>query len=151
MKKNLTLALAASLLAGSAMAQVTVVSVDGLVTIGSGNVLSNIDANTKTLPEGGQLQVAEGAKITVSFPSGCTATLVAGQTMSLTDQVCQTLAKAKLPAGGGGIFARMLTPINVGLGVGSLGLLRYVANRNDDPETPTVVLPVTPQPPASGS
>lgn len=144
--KKLVIALAAVAATSFAVAQqgteppAKVSSVEGLATVTSGNQLVNVTAGM-ALPEGGLLMVTQGATVTVQFKSGCTATLVGGQSLTISDASCE--AFARLPASQTGT----LTARNIGYGAAGIltaGLLYRETRSNND--QPTIVLPVTPTP-----
>lgn len=141
--KNLAIAFAGLAFAGLAAAQAqspaTVSNVQGLATITTGNQLANVTSGM-ALPEGGLLMVTQGATVTVKFASGCTATLVGGQSLTISNAACE--AFAKLPAPATGTF----TAANVGYtaaGVLTAGVL-YNQTRG---RGAVVVLPPEPGPP----
>jgi len=157
--KRTAIALVGMAFAGLALAQAeapaTVSNVQGLATVTSGNQLSNVTAGM-ALPEGGLLMVTQGATVTVKFASGCTATLVGGQSLTISNTSCEAFAKLPAPATG------VLTATNAGyaaVGVLTAGVL-YNQTRGrgqgavvvlpPEPGPPTVILPpaANPTPPA---
>jgi hypothetical protein len=156
--KQLALALAITAVAGSAFAQAgaTVTSVNGLVTMSSGNQLVNVTPGMP-LPTGGQLLTSGSGSVTVQFASGCTAILAPGQSMPVTEAACQQNVAARAGgsgagggAGGGSFFAGGNGLLLAGGGVAALA---YNVNQNrkgngatviTQPGTPAVVVTPTP-------
>jgi len=129
MKKTLFALLLASA-AGATLAQqapyATIKSVEGLVTITSGNQLSNATADMP-LPRGAQVLSTSSGVATVVFSNGCEVTLRAGQSLLIEETACAIF----LAEGGGAVVAGagLLTPTTVALtSVLGLGTL-YDRNR----------------------
>lgn len=135
--KKLTFALAATVCASSAMADITIGTVNGLVTATSGNQLINVQPGM-TLPDGAQLNVPSGASVQVSMP-GCSASVGPGS-VAMTLSACQTIQAAGGTGGGSN-----LNPYIIG-GAG-LGLLAWNVNRNrSGTPAPAPAPAVTPAP-----
>lgn len=162
MKKTLLALLIASA-AGTVLAQqapapyATIKSVEGLVTVTSGNQLSNATANMP-LQQGAQVLSTSSGTATVVFGSGCTVTVQPGQSLLIQETACTAFL-----AQGGGAAATpgLFTPTNLVLGAAGLGLL-YDQTRGGggpgavviqpaEPGPPVVVLPPAANPPISGS
>jgi len=158
--KTPLLALLLATSAGLALAQqdpyATVKSVEGLVTVTSGNQLSNATANM-ALPQGAQVLSTASGKATVVFASGCTVTVNPGQTLLIEETACTAFLAANPPAaaGLGGITTTQMV-----VGAAGLGVL-YEGTRSrgrgavvvlpPEPGPPTVTVPpvvVRPRPPA---
>lgn len=125
----------------AAMAQqtpyATINAVEGLVTVTTGNELSNATSGM-TLPRGAQVLSTSSGKATIVFANGCSATVQPGQTLLIEEAACATFVAQSggtgAAAGGG-----LLTPTNLAIGALGLGVL-YDQTR----DTPTRI-------PASGS
>lgn len=160
--KKIALAIALTAAATSAMAQsgASLTSVEGLVTVTTGNQLVNASPNMP-LPANSRVLTTANGKATIKFASGCVANLSGGQSMVVSEQACQAFVAgagggAGAPgAGGGGSFISNNALLLGGAGV---GLLAYNVDRNRknnngatvvtppvSGETPAVV--VTPTPP----
>ena len=159
--KKLAFALALTAAATTAMAQsgASLTSVEGLVTVTTGNQLVNASPNMP-LPANARVLTTANGKATIKFASGCVANLAGGQSMVVSEQACQAFVAgaggAGAPgAGGGGSFISNNALLLGGAGV---GLLAYNVDRNRknnngatvvtppvSGETPAVV--VTPTPP----
>ena len=159
--KKLAFALALTAAATTAMAQsgASLTSVEGLVTVTTGNQLVNATPNMP-LPANARVLTTANGKATIKFASGCVANLAGGQSMVVSEQACQAFVAgaggAGAPgAGGGGSFISNNALLLGGAGV---GLLAYNVDRNRknnngatvvtppvSGETPAVV--VTPTPP----
>ena len=159
--KKLAFALALTAAATTAMAQsgASLTSVEGLVTVTTGNQLVNATPNMP-LPANSRVLTTANGKATIKFASGCVANLAGGQSMVVSEQACQAFVAgaggAGAPgAGGGGSFISNNALLLGGAGV---GLLAYNVDRNRknnngatvvtppvSGETPAVV--VTPTPP----
>ncbi|MDP2021655.1 MAG: hypothetical protein Q8L16_12230 [Hydrogenophaga sp.] len=148
--KQLALALAITAVAGSAFAQAgaTVTSVNGLVTMSSGNQLVNVTPGMPR-PTGGQLLTSGSGSVTVQFANGCTAILAPGQSMPVTEAACAQNVAARAggsgAGGGGGVFAG-----NTGLllaGGGTAALI-YNVDQNRKGNGATVITPTQPGTPA---
>ena len=148
--KKLALALAITAIAGSAFAQAgaTVTSVNGLVTMSSGNQLVNVTPGMP-LPTGGQLLTSGSGSVTVQFASGCTAILAPGQSMPVTEAACAQNVAARAggsgAGGGGGVFAGGNGLLLAGGGVAALA---YNVNQNRKGNGATVITPTQPGTPA---
>ena len=148
--KKLALALAITAIAGSAFAQAgaTVTSVNGLVTMSSGNQLVNVTPGMP-LPTGGQLLTSGSGSVTVQFASGCTAILAPGQSMPVTEAACAQNVASRAAGGaggsGGGVFAGGNGLLLAGGGVAALA---YNVNQNRKGNGATVITPTTPGTPA---
>lgn len=146
--KQLALALAITAVAGSAFAQAgaTVTSVNGLVTMSSGNQLVNVTPGMP-LPIGGQLLTSGSGSVTVQFASGCTAILAPGQSMPVTEAACAQNVAARGAGGGagGGVFAGGNGLLLAGGGVAALA---YNVNQNRKGNGATVITPTQPGTPA---
>ncbi|UCU94189.1 hypothetical protein [Hydrogenophaga taeniospiralis] len=149
--KQLALALAITAVAGSAFAQAgaTVTSVNGLVTMSSGNQLVNVTPGMP-LPTGGQLLTSGSGSVTVQFASGCTAILAPGQSMPVTEAACAQNVAARGAGGGaggsgGGVFAGGNGLLLAGGGVAALA---YNVNQNRKGNGATVITPTQPGTPA---
>ena len=159
--KKLAFALALTAAATTAMAQsgASLTSVEGLVTVTTGNQLVNATPDMP-LPANSRVLTTANGKATIKFASGCVANLAGGQSMVVSEQACQAFVAgaggAGAPgAGGGGSFISNNALLLGGAGV---GLLAYNVDRNRknnngatvvtppvSGETPAVV--VTPTPP----
>lgn len=141
--KQLALALAITAVAGSAFAQAgaTVTSVNGLVTMSSGNQLVNVTPGMP-LPTGGQLLTSGSGSVTVQFANGCTAILAPGQSMPVTEAACaQNVASRAGGSGagggtGGGFFAG-----NTGLLLAGGGTAALVYNVDRNRRAPNPISP----------
>ncbi|MFW5330339.1 hypothetical protein [Hydrogenophaga sp. ZJX-1] len=152
--KQLALALAITAVAGSAFAQAgaTVTSVNGLVTMSSGNTLVNVTPGMP-LPTGGQLLTSGSGSVTVQFASGCTAILAPGQSMPVTEAACTQNVAARgaggsgsgVGGGGGGVLAGGNGLLLAGGGVAALA---YNVNQNRKGNGATVTTPTQPGNPA---
>lgn len=148
--KKLALALAITAIAGSAFAQAgaTVTSVNGLVTMSSGNQLVNVTPGMP-LPTGGQLLTSGSGSVTVQFASGCTAILAPGQSMPVTEAACAQNVALRAAGGaggsGGGVFAGGNGLLLAGGGVAALA---YNVNQNRKGNGATVITPTQPGTPA---
>ncbi len=150
--------------AGLALAQqgayATITAVEGLVTVTSGNQLSNATANM-ALPQGAQVLSTASGKATVVFASGCTVTLNPGQMLQIEETACTAFLAANPPAAGG--FG--ISGTQAAIGAAGLGVL-YETTRSrgrgavvvlpPEPGPPTVtppavIPPVVPAPPLSGA
>jgi hypothetical protein len=142
--KHTLLALFIASAAGASMAQqgayATIKSVEGLVTITSGNQLSNATKDMP-LPRGAQVLSTSSGVATVVFSNGCEVTLKPGQSLLIEETACAIF----LAQGGGAVAVAglgLLTPTTVALtSVLGLGTL-YDQNQG----RPAVV-----RPPVSGS
>lgn len=124
--KSLALTCALALAASTAVAQTPaqpyarIISVDGLVTVTSGNQLSNATSGM-SLSQGAQVLTTGNGTVTIQFANGCTATLRPGQSLAVQESECaRFLAMAATPAApaiGGATVVQVL------LGVAGLGLL----------------------------
>ena len=148
--KQLALALAITAVAGSAFAQAgaTVTSVNGLVTMSSGNQLVNVTPGMP-LPTGGQLLTSGSGSVTVQFANGCTAILAPGQSMPVTEAACAQNVASRAAGGaggsGGGVFAGGNGLLLAGGGVAALA---YNVNQNRKGNGATVITPTQPGTPA---
>jgi hypothetical protein len=161
--KTPLLALLLATSAGVALAQqapyATIKSVEGLVTVTSGNQLSNATANMN-LSQGAQVLSTASGKATVVFGSGCTVTVNPGQTLLIEETACTAFLAANPPAAAGA----GISTTQVLVGAAGLGVL-YEATRGRGrgavvvlpPEPgppsvtpPAVIPPVVPAPPLSG-
>lgn len=133
--KQLALALAITAVAGSAFAQepaATITTVEGLVTVTSGNQLVNAAPNMP-LASDALVMTTTNSKATVKFASGCVANLAGGQSIAANEDACRAFVLAQGKGGGtGGTILGMSTPLAVGGGVLGLGLL-YQATKDDSP------------------
>lgn len=85
--------------ASSAMAQVSVGSVNGLVTATVDNQLVNVRQGSE-LPEGVQLNVPAGASVNVSV-KGCMATVTGPASVLMSESACRGLLAGQGATGGG--------------------------------------------------
>lgn len=162
--KKLALSLIVLAASGAAFAQATASGVQGLVTATTGNQLTNVTSGM-TIPAGSVVSATGNGSATLSMP-GCTASLGPGQSMTITQQGCQSFVAgaggAGAGAGAGGASGTFFTPTNnVLLGAAGVGLLAYNVDRNrknnngsgtpavTPPQAPPVV--VTPRPPRNPS
>jgi len=156
----LLLATSASLALAQQDPYATVKSVEGLVTVTSGNQLSNATANM-ALPQGAQVLSTASGKATVVFASGCTVTVNPGQTLLIEETACTNFLAANPP----GSTVAGISGTQMLVGAAGLGLL-YEATRGrgrgavvvlpPEPGPPTVtppavIPPVVPAPPLSGA
>jgi hypothetical protein len=133
--KNLILATVISTAATAGIAQqapyATVTTVEGLVTVTSGNLLTNVTPGMP-LPRGAQLVNTSTGKATVVFGSGCAVTLEPNQTLLVEESVCTEILARGAGAGGGGAagpgaFAGgLFTPTDLAIGALGLGVLSQV-------------------------
>jgi hypothetical protein len=133
----------------------TVKSVEGLVTVTSGNLFTNATANMALL-QGAQVLSTSSGTATVVFASGCTVTVRPGQSLLVQETACTAL----LAQGSGAVAPDIFTPTNMLLGAVGLGLL-YDQTRGrgqgavvippSEPGPPVVVLPPVANRPVSGS
>ena len=158
--KKLAFALALTAAATTAMAQsgATLGTVEGLVTVTTGDRLVNAAPNM-VIPENARVLTTANGKVMIKFPSGCVAMLGNGQALTATEANCRAFVAANggpaAPgAGGGSFFASNW----VWIGGAGVGALAYNVDRNRknnngatvvtppvSGETPAVV--VTPTPP----
>lgn len=131
--KHLAIALALTAAAGTAFAQsATITTVEGLVTVTSGNQLVNAAPNMP-LASDALVMTTTNSKATVKFASGCVANLAGGQSIAANEDACRAFVLAQGTGGGtGGTILGMSTPLAVGGGVLGLGLL-YQATKDDSP------------------
>lgn len=120
-----------------------ITDLEGLVTVTTGNQLSNA-AKNMALPKGSQVLSTGNGVATIQFANGCKVTLRAGESLMVEENEC-----AAFLAKGGGAPATAFNARNVALGIGGAALL-YNASRNRNNDQPTIVLPEPPQP-ISGS
>ncbi len=120
-----------------------ITELEGLVTVTTGNQLSNA-AKNMALPKGAQVLSTGNGVATIQFANGCKVTLRAGESLMVEENEC-----AAFLAKGGGAPATAFSARNVALGIGGAALL-YNASRNRNNDQPTIVLPEPPQP-ISGS
>lgn len=158
--KKLAFALALTAAATTAMAQsgATLTSVEGLVTVTTGNQLVNATPNMNVPANSRVLTTATG-KTTIRFASGCVANLAGGQSMVVSETACAAfVAGAGGGAGAPGAGGSFISNNALLLGGAGVGLLAYNVDRNRknnngatvvtppvSGETPAVV--VTPTPP----
>lgn len=122
--KKILLAFLVSSAGLPAMAQqgpyATINAVEGLVTVTSGNELSNATSGM-TLPRGAQVLSTSSGKATIVFANGCSATVQPGQTLLIDEAACAVfVAQAGAPGATGG---GLLTPTNLAIGALGLGVL----------------------------
>jgi hypothetical protein len=145
MKYTLLVIVAATAASGAWAQQqpyATIKSVEGLVTVTSGNQLTNATSNMP-LQQGAQVLSTSSGKATVQFASGCTAVIQGGQSLQVQETACTAfVASNPAPAAGG-----MSTPTKWLLGAAGLGLLYDQTRGNGNGNGAVVVLPVTPGPP----
>ncbi|MEZ5645289.1 MAG: hypothetical protein R3E94_13565 [Burkholderiaceae bacterium] len=132
-------------------AYATVKSVEGLVTVTSGNQLSNATLDMP-LPKGAQIMSTTTGKATVVFANGCRATIEAGQSLLIEETACAAYLASNSGAGAGA--ASLSTGTKVAIGAAGLGVL-YQATRGrgrgngavvvlpPEPGVPTVTPPAT--------
>jgi|GEM_PF-4307396 hypothetical protein len=143
--KQLALALAITAVAGSAFAQsATITTVEGLVTVTSGNQLVNATPNMPLASDARVLTTANG-KATVKFASGCVANLAGGQSIAANEDACRAFVLAQQGSGGGGVFAGGNGLLLAGGGVAALA---YNVNQNRKGNGATVITPTQPGTPA---
>lgn len=123
--KKLALVLAAAVASSAAMAEISVGTVNGLVTAKKGNDFFNVQQGM-TLPDDVELIVPEGGSVQFSMP-GCSTTMGPGS-VTMTQAACQTI-QAENARRGGAILASN-TNRNMLLGAGAVGALAYNVNRN---------------------
>lgn len=142
--KKLALVLVATAAASSAMAQVSVGTVNGLVTATVNDQLVNVRQGT-SLPEGVMLDVAERASVEVTV-QGCTTTIVGKKSVKVDSANCRALLAQGSGggAGGGGGGGSNWGYYAAGGGIAALAIRNN--NRNNNNNAPTVVNPVTPPP-----
>ena len=152
--KKLVLVLAAAVASTAAMAEISVGTVNGLVTAKKGNDFFNVQQGM-TLPDDVELIVPEGGSVEFSMP-GCSTTMGPG-TVTMSLAACQTI-QAENARRGGAFFASN-TNRNLLIGAGTLGALAYNVDRNrgngngngnggGNGGGATVVTPTTPGTPA---
>jgi hypothetical protein len=133
MKKTLT-ALLMCCAATTTMAQqapapavATIQAVEGLVTVTSGNQLTNAIRGMR-LPQGAQVLSTATGIVTLEFASGCTITLQPSQTVLVEEAACTTFLAS---TGGPGAItvASAMTPAGL-TSLLSMGVLFEVARRS---------------------
>ena len=113
-----------------------ITDLEGLVTVTTGNQLSNA-AKNMALPKGAQVLSTGNGVATIQFANGCKVTLRAGESLMVEENEC-----AAFLAKGGGAPATAFSARNVALGIGGAALL-YDATRSRGRQ-PTIVLPEVP-------
>lgn len=140
--KKFAFALALTAAATTAMAQsgASLTSVEGLVTVTTGNQLVNASPNMP-LPANARVLTTANGKATIKFASGCVANLAGGQSMVVSEAACQAFVAAAGGGAGTGVGG-FVSSNAVLLGGAGVGLLAYNVNRNRQNNAPTP--PTTP-------